>query len=410
MATSTLWHGCLLSALLSAAAGADLARGGSTGHAAVRTQFVELQYRIAPDTIPLIKVDLWYTTDDGRSWWHYGPDADCTPPAAFRAPGEGLYGFYIVAANRAGCSSGPPQPGMPPQSRCLVDLTPPVVQLHGASKDTNFETTRVVRLKWSAYDAHLTPKPVTVYCQRPDQSTWQLVESALPNSGHYEWHPPPELTGPVSLKLSVSDAAGNMTEHVWSHLTIDPPAAAAPVTPQPVARTPPEPRKEPVEPPDADLAEPARRKVDLATWHLVRGEFDVAAERFREALQLDPTLADARNDLAGILYKQERYDLALSEYQRALALDPAHRQALKGMAMTYMQRHEPDLAQAALQRMLLTTPDDPEVWLNLGDLALKMNQPSRARTCWEKAAQLSSPESSMLTRARQRLEAYVVQR
>ncbi|HUW81280.1 MAG TPA: tetratricopeptide repeat protein [Phycisphaerae bacterium] len=412
MATAISWHGCLLTALLPVVAGAELSPLGAPEHPAIRTQSVELHYRIAPETTPLIKVDLWYTTDDGRSWWHYGPDADCTPPVIFRAPGEGLYGFYIVAANRAGCSSGPPQPGMPPQSSCLVDLTPPVVQFHGAAKKTDFKTTRSVQLKWSAYDGHLASKPVTVYYQTPDQTTWQSAESALPNSGHYEWHAPPELVGAISLKLSVSDMAGNVTEQVWSQLTIDPPAGAQrePATSQPVAQTPPKPPQEPVEPPDADIAEPARRKVELATWHLVRGEYDVAAERFREALQLDPTLVDARNDLAGILYKQERYDRALSEYQRALALDPAHTQALEGLALTYMQRHEPDLAQAALQKMLLSTPDDPEVWLNLGDLALKMNQRTRARTCWEKAAQLSSPGSPTVTRARQRLNAYAARR
>ena len=412
MAIAISWHGCLLTALLSVVAGADFPRPSSPAHPAVRTQFVELHYQIAPGTMPLIKVDLWYTTDEGRSWWHYGPDADCTPPVAFRAPSEGLYGFYIVAANRAGCSSGPPQPGTPPQSSCLVDLTPPVVQFHVASKNSDFNTTRAVQLTWSAYDGHLASKPVTVYCQTPDQVTWQLVESALPNSGHCEWHAPPELVGAISLKLSVSDMAGNVTEQVWNQLTIDPPAGAQrePATSQPVALAPPKRPQELVEPPDADVAEPARRKVELATWHLVRGEFNVAAERFHEALQLDPTLVDARNDLAGILYKQGRYDLALSEYQRVLALDPAHSQALEGMAMTYMQRHEPDLAQAALQKMLLSTPDDPEVWLNLGDLALKMNQRTRARTCWEKAVQLSSPGSPTVTRARQRLDAYAARR
>ncbi len=411
MAISTAWHGCLLTALLSVVAGAEFSPN-TPEHPAVRTQVIELHYRIAPETMPLIKVDLWYTTDQGRSWWHYGSDADCTPPMIFRAPGEGLYGLYIVAANRAGCSSGPPQPGTPPQSTCLVDLTPPVVQFHGASTGPDFDTTRTVQLTWSAYDGHLGSRPVTIYHQKPDQTTWQLIESNLPNSGHYPWPIPRELTGPVSLKLSVSDPAGNVGEQVWSELTIDPPSSLAsePASSQPVAQTPPQPRRTPVEPARADIAALARRKVELGTWHLVRGEFDVAAERFREALQLDPTLVDARNDLAGILYKQGRYDLALREYQRTLALDPAHSQALKGVAMTYIQRHEPDLAQAALQKMLLSTPDDPEVWLNLGDLALKMNERNRARTCWEKAAQLSSPGSPSVTRARQRLDAYAARR
>jgi tetratricopeptide (TPR) repeat protein len=294
----------------------------------------------------------------------------------------------------------------------LVDLTPPVVQFHEASTAPDFDTTRTVQLAWSAYDGHLASKPVTIYYQKPDQTTWQLIESDLPNSGHYPWPIPSELAGPVSLKLSVSDRAGNVTEQVWSELTIDPPSTLAgkSASSQPAAKAPQPPQRKPVEPARADVAALAQRKVELGTWHLVRGEFDVAAERFREALQVDPTLVDARNDLAGILYKQGRYDLALREYQRTLALEPAHSQALKGLAMTYIQRHEPDLAQAALQKMLLSTPDDPEVWLNLGDLALKMNQRTRARTCWEKAVQLSSPGSPSVTRARQRLDAYAARR
>lgn len=60
---------------------------------------------------------------------------------------------------------------------------------------------------------------------------------------------------------------------------------------------------------------------DLATWHRLRGEYDLAAARLREALELNPRLLNARNDWAGVLFLQGRHDEAEQEYRAVLAED-----------------------------------------------------------------------------------------
>ncbi|MFQ6047815.1 MAG: tetratricopeptide repeat protein [Phycisphaerae bacterium] len=377
---------------------------------AMRTRSFELYYRLAGDSRSLLRVELWFSRDAGQSWQRYGADQDCQPPIRFQAPHEGLYGFYVIAVNAAGPSSPPPGPDTMPQLWCLVDWTPPAVQLHVVRKAANFSTTRLVQIHWSAYDAHLLPHPVRLYYRRPGQRLWQAIQRELPNIGRYDWSVPPVLTGPIQIKLVVCDRAGNRAEHISPQLFIDPPS------PQPTRRSAARASADAPGPPDAELAtttapspsaaQRARRLYELGSWHLLRNELPVAAERFREALQLDPALLEARNDLAGILHEQGRYAAALQEYRRVLALMPSHPNALMGLALTHMRRREYPQAYAALQRLLLTRPDDPQVWLDLGDAALMMGRRAAARSYWTKAVQVDHEAGGVMARAQKRLAAY----
>jgi tetratricopeptide (TPR) repeat protein len=142
----------------------------------------------------------------------------------------------------------------------------------------------------------------------------------------------------------------------------------------------------------------------------VRGELNVASARFGEALELDPTLLEARNDLAGILYDQGRYGRALREYQRVLALSPTEPHALMGSALSQVGLKDFSKASVVLEQMLLTEPENGETWLNLGDVASMMGRHTRARMCWQKAAEYSPAGSETLLHARRRLEAYPARR
>ncbi len=52
---------------------------------------------------------------------------------------------------------------------------------------------------------------------------------------------------------------------------------------------------------------------------VVEGRFAEAEKPLREALRMDPTLADAHYNLAVVLENEGRYDEAVAEYHRALA-------------------------------------------------------------------------------------------
>jgi len=408
-------HGCLFLTLLCAASGvAAQQAGGETHIRAVSTQSVEVHYDVAHGSPGLLAVDLWYTTDEGKSWLRYGADADCVSPVAFRPPTEGLYGFYIVVSNQVGASSGPPQSGTAPQAYCLVDRTAPVVQLHTVARSVDSAGGRTVNLGWSAYDTHPAGRGISIYYQQSGQRTWQLIESSLPNVRQYRWQVPPEVSGPVRFKLAVVDRAGNLSERTSAEVVLDRPAvpmAAKVLSPAAVVRAS-EPRRQRQrqQPPSPSDARRARKLCDLGSWHLVRGELNVASERFGEALELDPTLLEARNDLAGILYDQGRYGQALREYQRVLAFSPTEPHALMGSALSQVGLKEFSKASVALEQMLLTEPENGEIWLNLGDVASMMGDHARARMCWQKAGDYSPAGSETFLHARRRLEAYPARR
>src|SRR5262249_59995288 len=78
-------------------------------------------------------VELWYTRSDGRNWQKYDERVNPQSPYVYvvEVNDEGLYGFTLVARNRAGFGEQPPKVGDSPQVWVEVDLTKPVVRLQG---------------------------------------------------------------------------------------------------------------------------------------------------------------------------------------------------------------------------------------------------------------------------------------
>jgi protein O-mannosyl-transferase len=63
-------------------------------------------------------------------------------------------------------------------------------------------------------------------------------------------------------------------------------------------------------------------------WALFRrGRLDEAIAQCREALRLDPNIAETHNNLGQALALQGRRDEAIVEYREALRLDPHHDEA-----------------------------------------------------------------------------------
>ena len=65
----------------------------------------DIEYNIKADTSgpsKIGRIELYYTKNGGTTWDLYGHDPDLASPVQFRAPGEGVYGFKVVAVSRAG--------------------------------------------------------------------------------------------------------------------------------------------------------------------------------------------------------------------------------------------------------------------------------------------------------------------
>ncbi len=126
------------------------------------------------------------------------------------------------------------------------------------------------------------------------------------------------------------------------------------------------------------------------------GRQDAAADRYREALAVNPAHADARTNLAlldAARLEREGNDLAargsladaVSRYEQAIALDPArrHSRASLGMALASLGRTSEALPH--LREAFRQGETDATVANALGVLMLQAGEPQEARVVFEQA-------------------------
>lgn len=366
------------------------------------TRQFDVQYDVNPDALPLSRVELWYTFDQGASWHSFGVDEDLTSPIRFVAPREGLCGLYFVIANDAGPSGPPPQPDTNPHQWVYVDFTPPVCQLHEPVIEWPGGPKPKVQVRWSVVDEHLIPRPVTLAYRAGVEGDWHEIQSRLPNTGRYDWTPPDDAGEEVVLRLTAFDRGGHQVECVGGAISLRQPAPVMPMA-API---------EPQVPIETIKAVPLPRDVERAKdiyarakRHLARGEVELAADRLRDAVGIDPTMFDALVELGNTLYALDELDESAGAYEQALVHQPGSRDAMIGLARTFVRQKRLGQAQETLHRVVDANPKDAESWLHLGDIAVYRGDEVTARQCYVKAVKLSATDAALGKRARQRLDA-----
>jgi hypothetical protein len=162
------------------------------------------------------RVELWLTTSDGQSWEAWMEDGTMTPATSAGAngkykrtlhfPGEGIYGLKMVVYNRAN-RGRKPKSGDLPDMRIEIDLTPPHAELYPL--EVNPQQRNSLMLSWKAQDRNLAQYPITLEWAAQRGGRWETIAANLPNSGKYNWTPPPNLPPYIFLRLRVRDQAGN---------------------------------------------------------------------------------------------------------------------------------------------------------------------------------------------------------
>ncbi|MBP7934257.1 MAG: tetratricopeptide repeat protein [Phycisphaerae bacterium] len=167
-----------------------------------------------------------------------------------------------------------------------------------------------------------------------------------------------------------------------------PPVAAQPVRPGLLERT---------------IAEELYRQ---GAAHLIRGEDTAAAERFSAALETDPNLLPALNDLAGICYLRRDYNKALELYSKVLATEPSDESALRGSALTYASQKRYAESRNILQRLLARNAHDGQTWMDFGDVLYLLGDTEGALNAWRQAVQVNPSAASLVAKASQRLRRF----
>lgn len=95
------------------------------------------------------------------------------------------------------------------------------------------------------------------------------------------------------------------------------------------------------------------------------GQFEQAEQKYTQALQIQPNLDEAKDNLA-ILYKNwankyfknSDYDNAIKMYKKSLSLDYSNQDTLQALAQTYLMDNQFDKAVQIYNKILITNPND----------------------------------------------------
>lgn len=355
-------------------------------------------------------VQMWIRLD-GQSWlpWHWSSKP--TEPISFTPPRQGRVAIALAPAAQE--TADPPAPD--DQTLSIVfDWDKPLLRLISARPETANSPT--LRLVWSAWDENFASRPISLYWRGSSAEPWRIGASDLPNAGVYEWDLPAEVAGKgLEVSLRAADLAGNCSEatavvEVPGRLASVPPAAKV----KPVAsEQPAAPQSAPASAPRLPAGQPdaasldAERLYQLARQQLGRNNYEVAEDLLRQALQADSDFHQARQELASLLQRRGQSDQAIHEYEVILATRPDNVTAWRNLALAYTTTKDYPKARVTLQKLLAVDANNPETWLNLGDVEVLSGRPDAARQCWEKARSISKADTEVAAKVNKRLAAYV---
>ncbi len=409
--------------LLALHAGGVVACAQGEFYSNVRAREIELHYQLEGAN-SRSEIELWYTRDRGASWQRYEQIhlAAQGSPLRFTAPAEGLYGFILIARDGNRVSRQPPACSEEAQRWVFVDYTPPLAQWLGVDPiemplsegESKKQTERcpVLQMRWTVYDTNLPARPISLYYQSSVEQSWQVIETQLPNVGQYLWALPEKFAGQITLKLQVQDLGGHVVERLFGPVSVDRWYAKTAVQQSPVASAEPsatQPANDStqVRPVASEHDPKAKEYYARGAFHWRRGEYALAAERFREALEADPNMLEAAIDLAGVYCYQQDFAKAIQLYQSVIVRDGRNRHALLGAALAYSASKQYPQSREMLLKLLESNHKDAEAWLYLGDVLFQMGGLGEARRHWRTAMEVDASATRVIEEAREKLQTFV---
>jgi arylsulfatase A-like enzyme/Flp pilus assembly protein TadD len=143
------------------------------------------------------------------------------------------------------------------------------------------------------------------------------------------------------------------------------------------------------------LGTPGRERRHARDWHeralaLARaGRASEAEASERTALELDPALAEAHNQLGILLAGRGRLEEALAEFRVTTSLDPTDARAWNNAANALRGRGRAEEARTAYERAAELAPRDPDPLNGLGTLAVQGGRADEAIGLFRRALALS---------------------
>ena len=137
-------------------------------------------------------------------------------------------------------------------------------------------------------------------------------------------------------------------------------------------------------------------------------QFDVAGEKYREALAMRPRSAEALNGLAGLLVKEQQYTQAVGVYVELLKIEPRNNDAWRGLFLAYARDGQTDMALATLNRfppsVKTSLARDPDYLRTLATIYKAQGRSADAQRVLSQALALPFPDNGAHLKEDTRLE------
>jgi len=108
------------------------------------------------------------------------------------------------------------------------------------------------------------------------------------------------------------------------------------------------------------------RLCDEAIRFLQAGALDLAAEKFRKVIEIDPSIPQIHNNLGAVLKEQGRWEEAIISYRNALRIDPSWKSALNNLSSCLVITEQFAEAETVARRALALQPGNTTAMANLG--------------------------------------------
>ncbi|MBI3774004.1 MAG: tetratricopeptide repeat protein [Gammaproteobacteria bacterium] len=143
---------------------------------------------------------------------------------------------------------------------------------------------------------------------------------------------------------------------------------------------------------------PGQDALDQGSDYFLHNDFQRAAHAFKQAVELDPALLSAWENLGWAYRKLHRDNDALNVWETVLKIEPRHSELLNAAAEIHTERGEDKHAIARYEKSLHLTPQQPLIHLRAGDLYKKLGHLESAVEHYLQAAEDRTQKESAYAR------------
>jgi tetratricopeptide (TPR) repeat protein/transglutaminase-like putative cysteine protease len=128
----------------------------------------------------------------------------------------------------------------------------------------------------------------------------------------------------------------------------------------------------------------------LGSAYLAQRKTQEAIAAFNKQIEINPYDEYAYYNLGRAYLMQQKYDQAADAFHKQIEINPLDKFAHAGLGGLYAEQHKYDQAAAELEKAVSLTPNEPLLRVQLGDAYLNLGQDDKALATFDKAVDLAA--------------------